>query len=491
MWREGKKVQMHYEIKMMDEISVSNYEEQIILLMQELKGIYHGCNPILYCESKYKDMMKFSQDGTAIIAGTFLGNMLIAYIWGYFRTVADKKGMHITQFVVSEKYRKYGIGKALLAYMEKYAKKRDCRLLELNVEGENYEAQSFYKNNGFVCKNMSMQLSLNDMAEDIYFDKNYGKLYEKMENGTAEIFNYQDENGKIQSQFIKRKIPVKLDDIEYYDLVTPYGYGGPIILECNGNREELVKGFAKESEVYCHDNKIVSEFIRFHPVLGNALDFKDVYEVSFDRHTAGTDLGRFDNPFQEEFSKSARKNVRQALDKGIAYKITKAPDNIHNFKEIYYSTMKRNGADEFYYFDVGYFNQCIELYRNHILLVEAIYEEKIIAAGFYFVWKDMIHTHLSGTLSEYLHLSPSYILRYAAVLWGKENHYKIIHHGGGTDNRDDNTLYQFKKRFGKNTEFDFYTGRKIWNKEIYDRLCCITGAVGDSGYFPAYRSGMI
>jgi len=32
---------------------------------------------------------------------------------------------------------------------------------------------------------------------DIYFDKNYGKLYEKIEYGKAGIFKYEDEYGVI------------------------------------------------------------------------------------------------------------------------------------------------------------------------------------------------------------------------------------------------------------------------------------------------------
>ena len=60
---------------------------------------------------------------------------------------------------------------------------------------------------------------------DLYFDENYGKLYEKCEKGEAIIFEYEDENGKISNQFIKRKI----FDTEYFDIVTPYGYGGPVI----------------------------------------------------------------------------------------------------------------------------------------------------------------------------------------------------------------------------------------------------------------------
>lgn len=45
---------------------------------------------------------------------------------------------------------------------------------------------------------------------DIYFDRNYGKLYEKIENGKVVIYKLKTSNGIITNQFIKREIPMKL-----------------------------------------------------------------------------------------------------------------------------------------------------------------------------------------------------------------------------------------------------------------------------------------
>lgn len=76
---------------------------------------------------------------------------------------------------------------------------------------------------------------------DFYFDRNYGKLYEKCEDGIQEIFEYEDENGKISNQFIKRKIDVKVEEKKYFDIVTPYGYGGPIINYCIRKQRKAIR----------------------------------------------------------------------------------------------------------------------------------------------------------------------------------------------------------------------------------------------------------
>ena len=127
--------------------------------------------------------------------------------------------------------------------------------------------------------------------KDIYFETEYGKLYEKVEDGKFQIFEYKDENGKITNRFLKRQIPIQLgDESIYYDLVTPYGYGGPIIEECNGNKENLLKNYEENFQEYCKDNDIVSEFVRFHPIIGNALDFEKMYNSIYMRKTLVTNL---------------------------------------------------------------------------------------------------------------------------------------------------------------------------------------------------------
>lgn len=326
------------------------------------------------------------------------------------------------------------------------------------------------------------------MYKDIYFEPNYGKLYEKIENGKVKIFRYEDENGVISNQFIMREIPIEVDEKTYYDITTPYGYGGPIIEKCvKGKEKELVKKYYEKFYEYCTKNKIVSEFVRFHPILNNAKDFKEVYNAKCIRKTLGTNLKDFEDPVISEFGKGCRKNIRQALRNGISYKITEKPTNLKTFEKIYYSTMDRNNATDYYYFQDEYFKNILKYFSDNIILVEAIFKEKTIASGLYFIYNKTIHIHLSGTLNEYLYLSPAYILRYAVTLWGKENGYELIHHGGGRSNLEDDNLFKFKKQFAKNTEFDFYVGKKIWNYEIFEKLCNKKNVNVDEEFFPAYR----
>lgn len=324
---------------------------------------------------------------------------------------------------------------------------------------------------------------------DIYFEKAYGELCALAEEGEACEFAVEKPYGKVTYLFLKRPICINGEATEWFDIVSPYGYGGPVIQECQeGCKERLVQDFGKLFDQYCEENKIVSEFIRFHPMIGNALDFKEIYEVIYSRKTVGTNLKDYEDPVQKECSKSCRKRIRQALNKGVTYKVTYQPDDLHEFKKIYYSTMERNEATDYYYFSDDYFDTCLKQFKEHLLMVEAVYEGKTIAMNLCFVSKKWIHIHLSGTLSEYLYLSPAYILRYAVLEWGKEQGMQYVHHGGGRSSSEEDSLYLFKKQFGVHTEFDFYIGKKVRNVGAYEALCKQAGKTVESEYFPAYRA---
>lgn len=323
---------------------------------------------------------------------------------------------------------------------------------------------------------------------DIYFKQDYGKLYEDHENGICEVFEFNNAFGRISHMFIKRKISTTIDDANYFDLITPYGYGGPVIIECKqGGKDKLIKEFKKAFQQYCRENNIITEFIRFHPIINNSKDFADLYNITFMRKTVGTSISSNEDPMMSEFSRSTRKSVRRALRSGVTYKVISSPESIEDFLKIYYSTMDRNKATDYYYFDEKYFHNCMKYFKDNIILIKIMYEDKTIAMSFNFKFKKTIHVHLSGTLSDYLHLSPAYIIKYATALWAKENGIELIHYGGGTTNSENDSLYQFKRKFTKDTIFKYYIGKRIWNKDVYRKLCKEKNIDKNISFFPAYR----
>ena len=321
---------------------------------------------------------------------------------------------------------------------------------------------------------------------DIYFEPDYAELYETEENRAVE-YRFECEYGFITNLFLKRQIDIKLpDEVQYFDIVTPYGYGGPVIHWTN-DKEKLIQAYMDDFGRYTEKEHIIAEFVRFHPILGNGVDFKEVYKSIFDRKTVGTNL-TYDDVIAKEFSKHKRKDIRKALkNPEIRYEVTENPSTLQDFLKIYYSTMDRDKADDYYYFKPDYFQAMLEKFRGHITAGRVFLGDQLIAMGVYFRYGKYLHAHLSGTLSEYLDYSPANILKYALAVYGHENGYEVIHYGGGSSRSPENGVYKFKKEFGKNTEFDFYIAKKVWNEEIYKQICSTVGADVNSDFFPAYR----
>lgn len=325
------------------------------------------------------------------------------------------------------------------------------------------------------------------LYKDIYFEPVYGKLCEIIEEGTAEIFHLETADGIISNMFLKKHLPADLDpEQKYFDLSTPYGYGGPLILELKGDKTKLVTEYEHQFSQYCMDNNIICEFIRFHPLIRNYLDFEEIIDTHFLRKTVATVVKGSTDPFMEEFNRSARKSIRRVLQKDFSYEIIDRPDNLNQFIRIYQDTMDRNKAKGFYYFPPEYFDALLKSFRDNVLNINVFVEDTCIASGLYFVYNNFLHAHLSGTLSEYLEFSPAYLLKYLTCQWGKEHNIDYIHYGGGTTNDPQDSLLQFKSKFTQKGFFDYYIGKKIYNREVYDAMVN-KSKKENFNYFPQYR----
>lgn len=148
---------------------------------------------------------------------------------------------------------------------------------------------------------------------DIYFLPEWGKYFEEKEkNGEIRLFELKHELGHVYYQFIIRPIPIDIEGGIYYDTITPYGWSGPIVIECAPNRvDELCTQFNEKFQSYCEQNRIVTEYVRFNPWLKNLEDFREIYETRNHGTTLYIDLTVKDF-FMEEFSSKARTQVRRA-----------------------------------------------------------------------------------------------------------------------------------------------------------------------------------
>ena len=324
---------------------------------------------------------------------------------------------------------------------------------------------------------------------DIYFLPAYGKLNEQIEGGKAQTFDFKCEHGQVRSVFILRTVPFLLDGEQYFDAITPYGYGGPVVLEVT-DREKLIGAYTAAYRTYCRQNRIVDEFVRFHPLAENALDFSELYETTYNRHTIAVDLSDEDY-CKTQFTPDCRNMIRKAAKKGVEIEVDEKCSRMAEFIPLYFATMKKNQASDYYYFEADYYTQLQHIEGCKLILINALLEGKLIGSAMFMLSGDNMHYHLSSTDPEYYSYAANNAILAQAAEYGRSHGKKWLHLGGGVSANEKEPLFRFKHNFGrmeKNLK-DFYMGKAVFLPDEYMKICAMAKEQGmdSAGFFPAYR----
>lgn len=324
---------------------------------------------------------------------------------------------------------------------------------------------------------------------DAYYYSGYQKAFMLHGDGQPMLFYYEDENTRAINVAMKRDIAKdnRFEDLQenkYFDLATPYGYGGFIVE--GDNLDNLNSEYLE----YCKDNSIISEFVRFHPVLDNKEKLKNIYDVIELGSTITMDISDKDLIWQNIHSKN-RNVIRKATREGVTIHNGNSEELYHAFIKMYNKTMDKNDATNYYYFEKAFYDSIREDFADKSTLFYAMFDNKIIAMSIILFANTGIHYHLSAFDMEYRNKAATNLLLYEVACWGCDKGYKTFHLGGGVGSKED-SLYSFKKAFNKNSNTTFSIGRKIFDKESYDKLVEIRKGEKtfdkESSFFPLYRA---
>ena len=251
-----------------------------------------------------------------------------------------------------------------------------------------------------------------------------------------------------------------------YDLETPYGYGGP--LSDGVVSDESQKKFLSELKEYAESEGIVSQFLRFHPLLSNHELMPLAFETRYLRDTIYIDTASPELIMSNMDSKN-RNMVRKAIKNGVT--IERRPISDYDaFLSMYNETMLKDKASDYYTFKEAYFESQFALVDNACIFY-AMLEGEPIAGSIMYYNDRYLHYHLAGTHTEYRRYSPSNLMLYEASCWASKKGIKQFHLGGGM--QPDDNLFGFKKQFNKYGRLPFVVGRTILNDSKYRDLLAL------------------
>ena len=330
---------------------------------------------------------------------------------------------------------------------------------------------------------------------DAYFLPQYAQIYEHQGDGVAHCFVYRSAEGTVLYPFLLRCIndlETFRDFEECWDITTPYGYGGPLYLSTDEDSlPRLRDGFLKSFHKYCREHRVVSEFARLHPLLGNHQILPDSNKV-FHHETVYIDLRRSEQDIWREIRKGHKSSIKKALHSQVKVVRDENRKYIEQFHKLYIATMRRQQASPSYFFPISFFEDTLGLLGQHASLFVALHDEKVTTAAVILRYGDYVHYHFSGSDADSLYLCANHLLIYEVAKWAKQQGAKFFHLGGGLQPND--SLFVFKSGFSSKRA-PFYTYRRVHDSACYQQLVQrklenekLSGSVADEGFFPRYRA---
>lgn len=320
---------------------------------------------------------------------------------------------------------------------------------------------------------------------DVYWLSGYVKAFQLHGDGEPLLFHYEDGETRGINVVMLRDVAKdprfagRIPEDTYKDIVTPYGYGGWLIE--GENTEALFSAYL----TWLQDNDIISEFVRFHPMLQNHEKCTDFFEVIRLGEVVHMDLSSPEGIWENITSKN-RNVIRKAIKNDVKIYNGRFPAIYEDFRKIYNMTMDKDNAEEYYYFGERFYQSVLEDLPHNAQVFWAEKDSSVIAASIILSTNGRMNYHLSGSLREYSSLAPTNLILYRAALWGNANGCKTFYLGGGVGSGED-SLFKFKRAFYKGDLNRFYIGRKIYNQAKYDELLAMRPHT-DSSYFPKYRA---
>jgi len=326
---------------------------------------------------------------------------------------------------------------------------------------------------------------------DVYYLNGYLHGFSLHGDGHPLLFYFEGSKIRAMNAVMRRDISddpqfsSKLKPGKLFDIITPYGYGGWLI-----DGDGLTEDLDKEYSFWCADHHIISEFVRFHPVLENAAKMNRMYHVVNLGETISMDLESPEIIWSNLKSKN-RNMIRKARKFGVSIHHGNTREQYETFRRIYNETMERDEAKLYYFFEPAFYESIRNDLADNAEVFYAMLEDKIIAASIMLYCGKRLNYHLSGTCTKFRSMAPSNLLLYEAALWGCEHGYKTLHLGGGVGSSEDGLL-RFKKSFFRGKPKQYSVGCKVFLREQYDELIRMRSNEDnwevDASFFPQYRS---
>ena len=311
-------------------------------------------------------------------------------------------------------------------------------------------------------------LSVND--QDIFYSPEYAQAAQATINRDHLVLCASQQSGTstLLYPFIQRDMNKFVPDgiaKDCIDVVSLYGRGG--IVGNSENSSDLIK-FHDNFNRYAHANNIICGFDRLHPVIKNHQSISKQSKLYNVGSFVVVDLRRSVDDIFLNFKHRQRKAIRKAIKNSVTVFEESNLDHLDNFLEIYHSTLTRQNASNFYYFEKEFYKSLMRSSSTSFKFFYASLNNKIISCELVLYGGQYCHSFLGGADKKFISLAPNPLLKFEIIKSSKTYGTSFFLLGGGNGPNDG--IINYKKSFSPNGCLDSFVCGTIYNPIAYEKI---------------------
>jgi hypothetical protein len=328
---------------------------------------------------------------------------------------------------------------------------------------------------------------LPSQLRDVHMTAAYGRVQEEL-GGQAIAVVLQHGKDFVLQPFIRRAVPFGAGGPS--DLVSPYGFGGPVsnIIEDPDELRGIGRCFRFELRQWCEAENVVSEFTHIHPLLApdHQVHLLHSAQVIWTKPVVVINLETFS---EATVRRRVRRGVKIAIDAGWKVReVGSDPVNYRGFFDLYKMSMDAKNASARWRFSPEYFENHRDRVGARWFYIDGHRALLTIGRG------ENAYAHFLGSDGERREDELDTLLYFQAAFALKNSGYRRFHLGGGLTSNLDDSLLAFKCGF---SDLRYMAGNyaAIYDQRAYSELeqSCRADEIANHGrasttnWFPAYR----